>query len=165
MSEIRRVMMAAGRRGEDPYAGWVRLVINFTSAGTRSLVDGNTSRVTNAQLAAMRMIVDGTEITPVRSVELSAGEHVVYEYINDGMNAAWWYWVGGVTEIEIPQNITNIHINAFVLATKNNTIMKMHIPCPFTNAPTSYILSRSIVTESSYVQGYLNAGFTNVTTF
>ena len=158
----RREMMAMG----EDYSSWVKVVFRRSSSGEQYIVDSSIYRVPDAVLNASRIIVDGVEITPTRSVQMEAGEHEVLYNIGNGMGAGWWYWVSNAKSIELPANVTSINAFAVVFATSNTLTMTFHGEIPFTDRITSsHVLNRNIFVKEQYKQQYIDFGFTNITTF
>lgn len=155
-----------GKKGED-LSTWVKVIFHLNNdTASQYIVDGNTSRVPDAALAASRIIVDGAEITPQRQVAMSRGDHTIYYQIGDGGGYGWWYWVGNARSIEIPANVTSLNANSIVFAASNTLTMTFHGEIPFTDRITSsYVLNRNIFVKEQYKQQYIDFGFTNITTF
>lgn len=164
----RRELLKMG--GVDPYADWVKIEMNLTADRTGvNVVDVYTGRVPDAALAAIRMMVDGVEITPVRQVDLLMGTHEILYYINNGEGTTngWWYWVQYVTRITFPETYTTLTSTAIVLAISSNAEMVFRCPHPpFAAGGTfaNYIKGRNIYVVDGYQSEYAAFGFTNIHT-
>ena len=169
LMQRRRELLKIGG-GVDPYADWVKIEFNLTADRTGVyIVDGSTTRVPNAALAAIRMVVDGVEITPVRQVDLLSGTHEVLYYINNGEGTTngWWYWVQYVTRITFPETYTTLVPVAITLATSSKAEMVFRCPHPPFAAETTfanYIKGRKIYVVDGYQSEYAAFGFTNIHT-
>lgn len=146
---------------------WVKVTFHLNNdSASQYIVDSNTNRVPDAALSASRIIVDGTEITPVRYMAMSRGDHTVYYQIGDGGGYGWWYWVSNIRSIEIPANVISLTDIAIVCATSSAVVMTFYGHAPFSSTVTgSFILNRTIYVKEEYKQEYIDLGFTNVNTF
>lgn len=167
LMQRRRELMMMG--GSDPFANWVKIEFNLTSANANfGIIDGNSSRVPDSALSAIRMIVDGVEITPTRTVSFAAGNHEVLYLINDGQgtNNGWWYWVTSVKRIYFPQSYNTLTSSAIVLTAVQTPEMVFKCPHqPFvagTTITSNYMKNRKIYVVSGSEGEYTNLGFTDV---
>lgn len=164
----RRTMVAAAK--DDPFKDWVKIDFNLTTNKTDFyIVDGSTNRVPDAALAAIRLVVDGVEITPpIRQVDFEAGRHVAYYYIGNGQGTQnwWWYWVGNVTRITFPASYTTLTSSAVVLAALAPEMVFKCPHSPFVAGTTlsDYIKNRKIYVPSGSESEYSALGFTNIHT-
>lgn len=159
----RELMMMSGG---DPFADWVKIIINKASAGEQYLFDGNTSRVPDTAIAGTRIVLDGVEITPVRSINnMAAGEHTVYYLIPFTSTNWWWYWVGNIKSVIIPAAIQSINPESFTMAANPSVQMTFYGYCPYTSVVTAaYIKNRPVFCTAAYRQDFEDVGFTNITT-
>ena len=164
----RRTMMASGG---NPWDDWVKFSFTLSADVTDfQIVDGSTNRVPDEVLAATPMAIDGVEITPTRTYNFTAGQHIVAYGFTDAQSYGWWYWVGHANQrnptLEFPIGAKNVTQQAVVMRTFNNIVMIFHdSPPPISQALTaSYVKSRTIYVPRGSESAYSFLGFTNIHT-